>query len=1133
MLAAEVQRIVETLLTPNRQNFENLLSELMIPDNDRRKLAEEVLQELKKHSDHYVRYLVSTLRHSDVIAFRAFSAMLLRKCLTIEPPILFPLLTEPVKQEVKNELLSALGSEIVEDVLVKTADATAELARYLLLNRGWPEIKSVLLQMLDSNAPYVVVAGFRMLSTLADNSEFEIFTTSVQQLLSAFERGLHQGTPAVKAEAVSALCSLAVEKTKLTKALKSMVPKCIEILMGFVDTGEKDLSEKVMESFIEVAEEAPRFLKPSLTEIFTPIHTIATATTLDPSLRIYASEFLLTIAEQKDSGLGNLFTVLPNFVECLFEIFMEFLLDIEDDPKWHAADTENADEGNGELYEFGMESLDRLSIAVGGKVLVPIAGIVLNRCIADDSWEKRHAGFICLSQIAEGCDKAMLQELDGLTDMCMFGLSDPSPKVRWSACQAIGQMCTDLAPDIQETQHQKIVPKLISAMESDQFPRVQAHASAAIVNFAEECDEENILPYLDPLVNSFIRLLHSPTRLVSESALVSLATVADTVNADFCSYYDKVMPLLLRMFTEATETELQSLRAKALECISLVGEAVGADQFRTDANHVMQHIHHLHQSHLSPSDPLATVLIQAGARMCRSLGPEFRPYLEIVMPHVLKHLNADPEIKFVDESSIGTEEDDDMESYHIGSKIIRVRSSAMEEKATACEMAACYAGILKEGFLPYLKPVTDSVVPLLTFLFSDEVRSAAFHCLPELLDAALTGMNLELGVTPEDIQGMTQLIWPAAIEALKKEEELEVQEAALHSIAKIIDVLTQPFLTETMVQSCFDILQTIFTGSEDRRQKRSEEEFDEDDDYEDYENNPPSNHADEEEQEEAVLDELATVLSSFMKKYGDAVIPYLERSLSMVRTLLENNRSPVEHRIAICIADDILEYCPQAGRNCLPEFLPILMTGASNENPELRQCCIYGLGVVACHYPDVFQPYLQNVLSLLVAALQHPSAKSRDNEMATDNAVSTIGKILIQFPAQVDPEVVENIWLKNLPLLHDDLEARTMHQQLVAMVEQQDVRVLGADNRNLASIVEVDSYASLILIVSGQVFVQILAGGETLSTQETKTRISNLLKSLSQSMGDELLSAAVSKLSWKQQRAFQEWSYSFHSQIPS
>lgn len=50
----------------------------------------------------------------------------------------------------------------------------------------------------------------------------------------------------------------------------------------------------------------------------------------------------------------------------------------------------------------------------------------------------------------------------------------------------------------------------------------------------------------------------------------------------------QVMPLLRHILENATDRPHALLRAKALECISLVGMAVGRARFRDDAARVMQ-----------------------------------------------------------------------------------------------------------------------------------------------------------------------------------------------------------------------------------------------------------------------------------------------------------------------------------------------------------------------------------------------------------------------------------------------------------------------------------------------------------------------------------------------------------------
>ncbi|XLR47093.1 hypothetical protein S83_031753 [Arachis hypogaea] len=90
----------------------------------------------------------------------------------------------------------------------------------------------------------------------------------------------------------------------------------------------------------------------------------------------------------------------------MFAILMKMLLDIEDDPAWHSAETEDEDADESSNYSIGQECLDRLSISLGGNTIVPVASEQLPAYSAAPEWQKRHAALIALAQIAEGCSKS-------------------------------------------------------------------------------------------------------------------------------------------------------------------------------------------------------------------------------------------------------------------------------------------------------------------------------------------------------------------------------------------------------------------------------------------------------------------------------------------------------------------------------------------------------------------------------------------------------------------------------------------------------------------------------------------------------------------------------------------------------
>jgi len=65
---------------------------------------------------------------------------------------------------------------------------------------------------------------------------------------------------------------------------------------------------------------------------------------------------------------------------------------------------------------------------------------------------------------------------------------------------------------------------------------------------------------------------------------------------------------------------------------------------------------------MEADDPTGGYMLQAGARICKSLREEFLPYLSIVMPPLLKSAQLKPDVKVtdVDDDDEDDEEDEDV-----------------------------------------------------------------------------------------------------------------------------------------------------------------------------------------------------------------------------------------------------------------------------------------------------------------------------------------------------------------------------------------------------------------------------------------------------------------------------------------
>ena len=92
-----------------------------------------------------------------------------------------------------------------------------------------------------------------------------------------------------------------------------------------------------------------------------------------------------------------------------------------------------------------------------------------------------------------------------------------------------------------------------------------------------------------------------------------------------------------------------------------------------------------------------------------------------------------------------------VEHIYLGDRKLSVRTSVLEEKATACTMLCCYADELKEGFYPYV----EQVIPPLPMLHNFpslwpyhhnicKPRTFLMHILSAPLNCVVTNDNKHL-----------------------------------------------------------------------------------------------------------------------------------------------------------------------------------------------------------------------------------------------------------------------------------------------------------------------------------------------------------------------------------------------------
>ncbi|KAL5980787.1 Importin-5 [Asimina triloba] len=463
------------ILSDDPAPFESLISHLMSSANDQRSTAEALFNQLKQtHPDSLALKLAHLLHNSRSVDLRAMSAILLRKLLTRDDSYLWPRLSPHTQSTLKSLLLSAVHREDAKSISKKLCDTVSELASNLLPDDAWPELLPFMFQSVRSDSVRLQQSSLLIFGQLSQFTA-DTLIPHLNILHSVFLQCLStSSSPDVRIAALGAAInfvqclSLPADRDKF----QDLLPAMMQTLTEALNSGQEATAQEALELLIELAGTEPKFIRRQLVDVVQAMLQIAEADGLEEGTRHLAIEFVITLAEARERAPGMM-RKLPQFIGKLFAVLMKMLLDIEDEVAWHTADTEDEDAGETSNYSVGQECLDRLAISLGGNTIVPVASELLPAYLSAPEWQKHHAALITLAQIAEGCSKVMIKNLEQIVTMVLNSFQDPHPRVRWAAINAIGQLSTDLGPELQVQYHHRVLPALASAMDDFQNPRVQ------------------------------------------------------------------------------------------------------------------------------------------------------------------------------------------------------------------------------------------------------------------------------------------------------------------------------------------------------------------------------------------------------------------------------------------------------------------------------------------------------------------------------------------------------------------------------------------------------------------------------------------------------------------------------------
>jgi hypothetical protein len=223
------------------------------------------------------------------------------------------------------------------------------------------------------------------------------------------------------------------------------------------------------------------------------------------------------------------------------------------------------------------------------------------------------------------------------------------------------------------------------------------------------CFKQDLLTddVVTPIFTTVVQVLREGPQFVQEVAVGAITSVAEVGRSLVRNYYESLMPLLKELLDYSMQNELSELYGKTLECVAIVGEASGKQLFYQDALQVMDAMSRTYRGGDSLFSLERRYMLKAWVRIAKCLGTDFLPFLGMVVPPLMEAIRVQVE---VDPEEAENEDDSDIDEVEVEGGVVAIRTSAVEEQATGCQMMVLLAEALQQYFYPYVEEVRQDRV---------------------------------------------------------------------------------------------------------------------------------------------------------------------------------------------------------------------------------------------------------------------------------------------------------------------------------------------------------------------------------------------------------------------------------------
>lgn len=714
------------------------------------------------------------------------------------------------------------------------------------------------------------------------NSHMQEIISNGQELVKIVNQGLSSKNLAASTIVMISEMVQTVDGTETVKQIQQILPKIEDSLRSLTDTGSLSTA---LQSLIVLAEHHPTFFKPRYQTWIDLMLEIASASSLDPEVRLLSFEWVSTLT----AATKGLLKVVTDFPIRVLSVAFLFLCEVGDD-----------DESDDGLHKEGEAKVDffvkKLSFKVSVKPLMTLTA----RHVTSNSWQERVAAAMAIRASGEYADE---DSADQMAEALLQLLRGNHQRVRFAAFFALGQLCHDRSSNFHERWCDKFMPVLMQGCNDTNVIAVKA-ISALEAHF-HGLSEDDIRRFSDMLIPILMQKLQSTDPKIIIASLEAIGALAISLDDGFDSCYDALVPLLLRALTGEAE---KNIREKAFECISLTGFAVSKEKFAPAAATALNSMFaNTKMSQLSDCNN------DAIKRICKVLGKDFEVFLPHFVPPILQALELDD----VFSTDIQGENEDDL-VVAAENTMLRVKTGQLTEMVALLNLLEVFMKCTAEGYLDFVHPTSAALAKLLCYPTSSdlspitsELRDALYPCWAELVGVSGTQGSRNGSLVSELVQNFVDQV---GSDLVKADEADEIASMA-SGIVTILHRAGIGTLRAEQVQQICELAVAEINQSFQRDGAVFEEQA--------SSNDPPSTDS-ETDDEHKCRNELLGIITACMKADARA---FIASTWPTLQTLLQQWFSSYGHlggaKLALHLASDICQH--------LGEEAVALLTGCMDQ----------------------------------------------------------------------------------------------------------------------------------------------------------------------------------------------------------